>query len=156
MKRHLFLILAVFVVLAADSPKPDPREDAAAKELAKLQGKWKLVAEDSDGTVTETNQGAVIGFDKEFLIGYDGDGGVATKDTVKLNPTESPKEIDQTCVINVLFPSEKGRITPGIYELKDDKLKMAFPYAPNRERPKEFTTKKRSNFVVFTYKRTKS
>jgi uncharacterized protein (TIGR03067 family) len=153
MKRYLFFLLVFCALLAADNPKGNPGEDAAAKEITKLQGKWKLVEEDNDGTVMETKQGQVIAFEKEILIGYDGEGGVVTKDSLKLDPTKSPKEIDETIVSSVFLPRWKGWITKGIYELKDDELKMAFPYAPSRERPKAFATKKGSKFGVYTYKR---
>jgi uncharacterized protein (TIGR03067 family) len=142
--------------MAAGGPSAEPGEkDAAAKDLAKLQGKWKLVEEGLNGTVTKSADGHVIGFEKEFMIGYDADGGVATKDSIKLDPSKSPKAIDTTCVFNVLYPNNKGNTFQGIYQLEGDELKFAFPILPSRERPKEFTTKKGSPFVVFTYKRVK-
>src|SRR5262249_59259171 len=98
MPRHLYLILVVWPLLAAGGPCAEPGEKDAAKDLARLQGKWKLVKEDLNGTVTRSDDGHVIGFEKEIEIGYDADGGVATKDSIKLDPSRSPKAIDTTCV----------------------------------------------------------
>jgi uncharacterized protein (TIGR03067 family) len=136
------------------SAEPE-KEDAAAKDLARLQGKWRVVAEDYDGKVATYNIGHVIGFDKDIMIGYDADGGIATKDSIKLDPARSPKTIDTTSIFNVLFPNTKGNTLKGIYQLEGDELKLAFPFAPFRERPKEFATKKGSTFGVFIYKRVK-
>jgi len=152
MTRHLCLTLLVSLTMAADGPDAAPGEDAAAKDLAKLQGKWKLVETDSDGTVTKSDgDGHVIGIEKELMIGYDAEGGVAAKDSIKLDPAKSPKAMDLTCVFNVLFPGQKGKT----YQVDKDELKLVFPYAPFRQRPKEFTTKEGSHFGVFTYKRVK-
>ena len=156
MSRHLHLILVVWLLVAAGGPSAEPgKEDAAAKDLAKLQGKWMLVAEDFDGKVTRYGMGAVIGFDKEVEIEYDGDGGVAVKSSVKLDPAQSPKAIDLTITFIPIFPRQKGKTLRGIYQLAGDELKMAFPYAPYRERPKEFKTEKGAHFTVVTYKRVK-
>jgi uncharacterized protein (TIGR03067 family) len=122
-----------------------------------LQGKWKLVAEDLNGTVTRSDDGHVIGFDKEIETDYDAEGGVAAKASIKLDPSKSPKAIDSTILFIAIFPGEKGKTLQGIYQLEGDELKLAFPNAPARERPREFTTKKElePRFVVFTYKRLK-
>ena len=55
-------------LLAAETPKPEPAKDEAAKDLDKLQGKWKLVAMDLDGKVTKSSEGHVITFEKEFML----------------------------------------------------------------------------------------
>src|SRR5262249_25574835 len=107
MPRHLYLILVVWLLMVGGGPSAEPGEkDAAANELAKLQGKWKLVAEDLDGQLRKFNDGHVIGFDKDININYDADGGVAAKATIKLDQSKSPKAIDLTVTFNVLFPNE--------------------------------------------------
>jgi uncharacterized protein (TIGR03067 family) len=158
MPRHLCLILVVWLLTVAGAPGAEPKEeDAAAKDLAKLQGKWKLVAEDLNGTVTKSDDGHVIAFEKDVNINYDADGGVAAKATVKLDPSKSPKAIDMTITLLPSLPNEKGKTLQGIYQVEGDELKLAFPNAPFRERPTQFTTKKEiePTFVVFTYKRMK-
>jgi uncharacterized protein (TIGR03067 family) len=155
MTRHLCLALIVLLLAAAGGPAAEPGEGDAAKDLARLQGKWKLVETDVYGTATRSDDGHVIGFEKELMIGYDADGKVATKDSVKLDPSGSPRAIDLTCVLNVLYPINKGNTLQAIYRLEGNELKMAFPVLPFRQRPKAFTTRKWSTFVVFTYKRVK-
>jgi uncharacterized protein (TIGR03067 family) len=156
MTRHLYLILVVWLLLAARGPGAEPgEEDAAAKDLAKLQGQWKLVEEDRDGTVTKYDNGHVITIEKQFNLWYDADGKLATKDSLKLDPSKSPKEMDETVVFNHLFPIAKGTTMRCIYQLEGDELKIARPSELFYGRPKEFTTKKGSHFLVATYKRVK-
>jgi uncharacterized protein (TIGR03067 family) len=143
--------------MAAGGRSAEPGEGDAAKDLAKLQGKWKLVEEDLNGKVTKYADGHVIGFEKDIEIDYDAEGGVAAKASVKLDPSKSPKAIDTTVTFNVLFPNDKGTTYQGVYQLEGDELKLALPVPPFRQRPKEFTTKKglEPRFVVLTYKRVK-
>jgi uncharacterized protein (TIGR03067 family) len=158
MPRRLFLALVVLPLLAAGGPGADPKEeDAAARDLAKLQGKWKLVEFDLNGEVTKCAEGHVIGFEKDVEIDYDGDGGVAGKSSVKLDPSKSPRAIDLTITFLAIFPNEKGRTLHGIYQVEGDELKLAFTSAPFWGRPREFTTRKQlvTTFEVDTYKRVK-
>jgi uncharacterized protein (TIGR03067 family) len=157
MPRYLCLVLVAGLLTAAGGPgaEPEKKEDAAAKDLAKLQGKWKCVAEDLNGTVRKFNDGHVIGYEKDIEISYDADGGVATKESIKLDPSKSPRQIDTTILLNVLFPNTEGQTLQGIYQLEGDELKLAYPIPPNRQRPAELKTKQGSPFVVATYKRVK-
>jgi uncharacterized protein (TIGR03067 family) len=158
MPRSLFLILVVWPLLAAGGPSAEPgEEDAAAKDLAQLQGKWKFVAEDRDGTVRKfrDGEGHVITIRGEFQFWHDADGKLATKESLKLDPSKSPKTIDMTIVFNRLYPNAKGLTARGIYQLEGDELKIATPAELFYGRPKEFTTKKGSHFIVSTYKRVK-
>jgi uncharacterized protein (TIGR03067 family) len=161
MPRHLCLILVVWLLMAAGAPGAEPeKEDAAAKGLAKLQGKWKLVAEDQDGTVRKIRDGDghVITFEKEFELWHDADGELALKHSLKLDPSKSPKEMDVTTVFNRLYPNDRNTIRC-IYQVEGDELKIAMPLDVFLQlfsgRPKEFTTKKGSLFIVATYKRVK-
>ncbi len=158
MIRALPLIVLVCLLWVASSGKAEPKEkDAAAKDLAKLQGKWKNVEIDSDGKVNKGfKNGLIIAFEKNERIDYDAEGGVESRVSIKLDPSKSPNEMDQTYVFERLFPDEKGKTYLGIYQLEGDELKIAMAIAPwNGERPKEFTTKERSHFAVATYKRVK-
>lgn len=159
MTRYLCLIVVVWL-LATGGPgvEPEKKEDAVAKEFAGIQGKWRCVEEHSNGTVIKSRdgQGHVIGFEKEIENAYDADGQVGGRESIKLNPSKSPKEIDTTCLFLLDYPEEKGKTYCGIYRLEGDELKIAIACAPwNRERPKEFTTQVGSHFTVFTYKRIK-
>lgn len=157
MPRHLCLILVVWLLMAAGGPSAQPGQgDAAAKDLARLQGKGKLVAEDRDGTVTKIRDGDghVITIEKEFQLWHDAEGKLALKHSLKLDPSKSPKQMDATAVFNRLFPDDRSTIR-GIYRVEGDELQIAVPAELFFGRPKEFTTKKGSLFIVATYKRVK-
>jgi uncharacterized protein (TIGR03067 family) len=156
MPRHLCLVLLVWPLLAAGAPSAAPGvKDAAARDLARLQGKWKFVEEDRDGTVTKFSNGHVLVIEKEYVLWYDADGKLATKESLKLGPSKSPKTLDMTIVVNRLYPTAKGLTLRGIYQLSGDELKIALPSDPFKRRPKELKTKKWSPFSVSTYKRVK-
>ena len=48
----------------------------------------------------------------------------------------------------------EDQTVPGIYELQGETLKLCFA-RPGQERPKEFTTKSGTGFLVCTYKKQK-
>src|SRR5262245_20575305 len=99
---------------------PSQPEDAAKKELAKLEGDWKLVAMEVAGkdvpaekltTATVTIHGRNYRLrtgNKQFDV------------EIKLDPGKTPKEIDMT----FLDGPNKERVGRGIYELDGDKLKI--------------------------------
>jgi uncharacterized protein (TIGR03067 family) len=65
-------------------------------------------------------------------------------------PDEKPKAIDL-----VDFEGKEGAAR-GIYELTDDTLKICSANPPkNKDRPKEFSSKKGSNQVLMEFKRIK-
>jgi uncharacterized protein (TIGR03067 family) len=159
MTRYLFLLIALWPPLAAGAPKAAPAGGEAARELARLQGKWRLAAEDHDGKVTKVatvRDGHIIAFEKDLLLEFTDEGKhLATKASLRLGPTRSPKTIDETIVYCPLIPSARGTTIRGIYQLEGDELKLALPCLPWGARPKAFTTRKGDRFMVVTYKRMK-
>src|SRR5262249_12999770 len=93
----------------AGGPSAEPGEGDAARDLAKLQGKWRLVEEDRDGTVTKIRDGDghVITIEKEFELWHDAEGTLALQHSLKLHPSRSPKEMDATTVINPPLPKRQ-------------------------------------------------
>ncbi len=158
MIRHLTLYVLLCQPPAAAEKAP-PARDAAARDLARLQGKWRLAAMDEDGKVTRVatvRDGHVIAFEKELHLEFTDEGKfLATKSSVRLDPTASPKAFEETILFNSLFPAVKGRKIRGSYQLEGDELKLAFPVFPWGARPKAFTTRKGDRFMVATYKRLK-
>jgi uncharacterized protein (TIGR03067 family) len=155
MKMQVCLGLTFWTLLGAAALNAAPDNDDPAKDLAKMQGKWQCVEGDNNGTVTKSTEGYIMIINKDVMITLDGDGKPNAKSSMKLDPSKSPKTMDLTCITNVLFPETKGTTSPAIYELEDDQLKIAFTYAPYRDRPGTFTTKKGSHFFVETLKRVK-
>src|SRR5260370_1003565 len=92
MKRHVLVVLAVGLLVAADKPK----EDAAKKDIAKFEGSWKFVSVDADGQKMPEEQfkGARLVLKGEqftMKYGYDDH-----KGTYKVDVAKKPKQLDIT------------------------------------------------------------
>jgi RNA polymerase sigma-70 factor (ECF subfamily) len=159
MFRSLILVAGLCPLVTADEPKAAPAKDPAAEELAKLQGKWQLVANEQGGKVTKVRtarDGYIMSIEKDVVSEFTDEGrDLCTKDSMRIDPTKTPKTMDRTITFCKLFPSAKGTKIEAIYELKEDELKIAVPIPPFGTRPKGFTTKNGDLVVVATYKRIK-
>jgi uncharacterized protein (TIGR03067 family) len=138
------MVLLAGPLLAAEAPK----EDAAKKDLEKMQGHWALISLEEKGkTATEARR-------QEWKLSLDGDqytftiGDVTAKGVYKLDPTKKPKELD----IVVKDGPDKGRTKPAIYEFDADNIKMAVADT-GTERPKDFSPNK--GYDVEAWKRSK-
>ena len=144
---HWQLLTAVLVVAA-----PAPAEDKK-KDEDKIQGTWAIVSAQSGG---EDKPGGTK--DVKFVIKGDlitiqepKREGKEEKAKFKLDATKKPKTID-------LIPSDRGgkeELMPGIYELKDDELKLCFVKGTKGERPTEFSSKAGTEQVLIVLKREK-
>jgi uncharacterized protein (TIGR03067 family) len=141
-------LVAAGLLAASEDKKPDdkkPDSEAAKKDLEKLQGTWTLVSGKSDGKELPKEIAAklklVVEKDK-FSIKNDDSEEPAT---VTLDPGQKPASID----------IKQGKEDPvkGIYELKDDELKLCWATA-GKERPKEFESNK-EGVILFVLKREK-
>src|SRR5689334_19726068 len=122
--------------------------DDAKQDTDKLKGTWTVVALEANG------QQAPKEFIERISFTFDGEklkitgaptaqGQDANREySVKLDPSKSPKAIDTTA----LNGPEKGKIDQGIYELKDDELRLCMPNNEAKERPKDFKGGQGSNF----------
>ena len=117
--RLLVLFAGLFIA-------PDGLENEDAK---KMQGSWIAVGLEHDGIVEDaTTKRAAYHFlaDKfVFLIGDD-----EQRITFRLDPSKSPKQFTL---------GDKGKPTLGIYEFKDDKLRICLPTKGDGKSPTEFT-----------------
>ncbi len=144
MKRHALLVLVVGLLLAADDPK-----DEVKKEQDKFKGTWIVESAEHKGQASEEGKGDEVTFDGDQVT-IKRANGEERKGTIKIDPTKKPKTIDFT-------PSDgdnKDKIHPGIYELKDDTLKVCFSQ-PDNERPTAFSTKADSEEMLYVFKRKK-
>ena len=150
------VLVAGLLAAAAPALKGDDavKDEAAMKDIDKLQGTWKLVGQEHEGKVIEGTNEVLMVFDKD-TFSYKIGGEVGFTATFKLDPSKKPKAIDMTSTENKLIPESKGMTTQAIYDLDGDTFRLAEPWAGFTERPKEFTTKKGSRFTVGTYKRVK-
>jgi uncharacterized protein (TIGR03067 family) len=140
--------LMMLVVLVTGLLPGADAEKETKHELDKLQGSWILESVETKGVQLPKDKIAqnvlVIRGDK--IISMSGEKVIAEA-TLKIDPTKSPKWIDQT------FQNKEGKLVvrPGIYELTGDTLRLAF----DMERPKELKTTPESNLNITTYKRQK-
>jgi uncharacterized protein (TIGR03067 family) len=145
MKRAIFGVLAMVLFVAAD--------DAAKKDLDKMQGVWETIAMEVNGRDVFAD-GVRLKFTfKGNKISVDGDEEIK-KDyggfTVKLDPSKNPKAIDM--VVNM--GERKDTQIPGIYEFKGDDLRICSKLDAN-ERPMKFASPENENQVLMTLKRVK-
>ena len=114
-KWHVPMMLAVGLLLAADSP-----EGTITKEKEKLAGTWNVVSVEANGKRVPAE--AI----KDFQYIFTADsatrkkGGKAESGAgYKLDPSKSPKWMDMTGTTD-----GKARAIPGLYELDGDTLTL--------------------------------
>jgi uncharacterized protein (TIGR03067 family) len=146
MKRML-LVLAVGLLVAADDTKKD---EAVKKDKKLLEGKWTLVSSVIEGQKAEGDdaRGEIVFTDGKFEA-KDAEG-IVHKGSFEIDPTKSPKTLDS-------IPSEgdeAGQTHYGIYELKDDSLKLCIATGGG-ERPTDFMADGKNGRMLLVYKRAK-
>jgi len=125
--------------------------DPARTDLDRLQGTWVLVSMETEGhdVAAEDFKDWTVVYEQNRVTLRAGER-VRRRGVVTLDPGRKPKAIntwDQDGPYD-------DQTVPGIYELKGDTLELCFA-RPGRERPKEFTTKSGTAFLVCVYKRQK-
>ena len=130
-----------------------PGEDAVKKELAKLQGTWRVVQVEENGhkvpadKLREAKVTVTVKGNKHTLkYGEKSQGTV----TVTIDPTTRPNRYD----MSIPEGPNKGRVLQGIYELKGDTWKYCQDKS-GKGRPTEFSGEAGSNWVLVIMKREK-
>ena len=126
--------------------------DPAQADLDKLQGTWAMVAMEREGqeVAAEDFKNDRSIYEQNRVTLRDGDH-VRRRGIITLDPARKPKAIntwDQDGPYD-------DQTVPGIYELQGDTLKLCFA-RPGEERPKEFTTKSGTGFLLCVYKKQKN
>jgi uncharacterized protein (TIGR03067 family) len=145
MKTHGWLIGLVIVALGA---APVPSEDAAKKDLAQMQGTWKVVQAVRHGEelaaekreplrlVVKDNQITMRGGDRD------------EEATFTLDAGKKPRQFD-------LIPKgDDAKKILGIYEINKDTMRMAWSMS-GEERPSKFETTKESGVFLLVLERAK-
>lgn len=148
MKLHTLLGLAVGLLIAADA-----KDDAAKKDLDKLQGTWILVSAERDGKKLpqEEVKKTKITFKDDTFVFPDASGiGTSQRGIIKVDPSKTPKWMDSKATND----AAKGELSLGIYEIEGDDYKVCFA-PPGKERPKEFSSKPGSGHIFQVWKREK-
>jgi uncharacterized protein (TIGR03067 family) len=138
-------LLTTVLIVAAPAPADDKKKDEE-----KIQGNWTVVSLVHGGTGAPDEEVKKFKFTiKDDTITIN-DGKKDEKATFKLDATKKPKTIDITP-----DPKDKGEMVPGIYELKDDELKICFTKGGKGGRPSEFVSKAGSDYSLVILKREK-
>lgn len=145
----LVTLAAAVICVAFQGSSPGAQDDAVKKELAKLQGEWKMVSGVADGysvpdEMLSSGKRVCKGDELTVTIG----GEVIMKAKITVDPSKSPKTIDY----QVIEGPTKGKKHLGIYALDGDTLKSCFA-APGDERPKEFGSKEGDKLTFSVWKR---
>jgi uncharacterized protein (TIGR03067 family) len=148
MKPHAMLILVAGLLLAA-APRDDQSKDSK-EEILKLQGTWKFISWETEGqdAPREAVEASVLIFDGEKYLQKIGDD-IVERGTQKLDPTQSPKTVDY----QITEGEEQGKTQLGIYKLEGDRLTICVARPGDKQRPKEFATKKGSGTTLVVLKR---
>jgi uncharacterized protein (TIGR03067 family) len=131
MFTRFVLVTAVAALLAS----ANVQQDAAQKELDKLQGVWAIVSEETNGVKLsddklQSHKVTIKG--NQWIQGNDKGSQVVT---FKLDPAKNPKSID----FSYIGPKGKDNKWVGIYKIEDDTLTVCRAKG-NLDRPKEFKT----------------
>ena len=123
--------------------------DLAEKDLAKLQGTWRIESSVWNGVrEPDIARSVTILFQGNKFIVIDKDGN-RLEETIQLMPEQNPKAID--C-------SRKGdsAASPGIYSLEGDVFTWCSAGGEKRVRPTLFASKSRSKHRLMILRREKS
>jgi uncharacterized protein (TIGR03067 family) len=144
--KTLAMAAVVFLVAAATA------DDAAKKDLDKLQGFWESVEAHHDGR----DIGADIKLKLKFKgdeVSIDGTEEIIkdySRFKIKLDPSTMPKSVD----LKVTAGDQKDTALEGIYELKGDELKICVKIGA-KERPAKFESPDGSSIAYLVLKRVK-
>jgi len=143
------LVAAFLLAAAARAQQPAPLSPEVRKELAALQGTWRLESYEGakKNRVNLKTRELFIGADlffqrergKDLQIGQ-----------VRLMPAKSPRRMD----VIVHKGLHAGNTMLGIYELKGDTLKVCFD-PDGDSRPNKFGASDETNQFIAVYKRVK-
>jgi uncharacterized protein (TIGR03067 family) len=145
-EETLMSLISVIIMAISQVGSEPPRTDLDA-----LQGTWTMVAMETEGhdVDTEDFKDRTASYEGNRLTLREGDR-IRRRGIITLNPDQKPRAVNTW---DLDGPYEDQTV-PGIYVLQGDTLKLCFA-RPGQERPKEFTTKSGTGFLVCTYKKLK-
>jgi uncharacterized protein (TIGR03067 family) len=152
MRFHAVVILGLPCLFAAlTTGTAGAQDDAAKKELTKLEGTWATVSIEAAGQEV-TDEDKI----KMRKLTTKGDkytlkvGDETVQGTIEINPGKKPTTID----VKPNSGTNKGKTLLGIYELDGDSLRICLA-PPGKDRPTTFTTAAENGHQLVIYKREK-
>jgi len=145
-------MLACCAVLAAPFlAGADAADDAVKKDLERFAGTWRAVSAVLDGKELSKDEAGKITLTVHGeKYTYRGASGEAVEGTHKLDPAKKPRELDAVRSKG----KGKGETIRAIYELTEDTYKVCLA-APDKPRPREFSSKPGSGHRLLVFKRVK-
>ena len=146
----LFLAgLLLVPVSMSGAPVPKAKEESIKADLAKLQGRWRIVSYQKDGEERSAESLELMGEltfkDRDYFWG---DKETPSGSIHDIDPTEKPKRVEYKKAGDT-EPSEYG-----IYLIEGDVFMDCFAKT-EKDRPKGFTSKPGSGHTLIVYKRVK-
>jgi uncharacterized protein (TIGR03067 family) len=151
MRRVLASLALLALVLA---PAVGDDADAGKKELASLEGEWRLVSEEREGAATRYDEGPsiLIKGGRWYLSG-----GKREMAKITIDASTSPRAIDLKMAMDVA-EANKGETLEGIFQVDGDDLTFCAARvrgATVKLRPTEFETRSDARLFLCKFKRVK-
>ena len=130
-------VVAIVSLAAGVNSRGGDKAENGNEVLKKIQGAWKFVSQEMDGKTLpkeEVEKRRITFTGDKWTVRRDGK--VVQAGTHKFDPTKKPPQVDAA----VTEGEDKDSTMLGIYELKEDTLKVCFD-VKGKERPKDFTSK---------------
>jgi uncharacterized protein (TIGR03067 family) len=139
----------VLLTLIALSSAAPTQEDAIKKDLAELQGTWKISALEINGNqvaVENLASAQVVIKDNQYQVAI---GKEKYTVTITLDPSKNPKELD------MMFNdgADKDRVARAIYKLDKDSFTLVRNLQVEQRRPSEFGSWPDTNVFMVTWKK---
>jgi uncharacterized protein (TIGR03067 family) len=144
---HALVCLLLYPAVAVDPPKPAD----APKDLAKLEGVWKMTARETRGAALQVARAGAADLYTFVLVGdryaFHTHGGTLTLDPAK-----------HTVDFTITEGRYKGSTLLGRYDLTGDTLRLAVASSPAQggERPAELKTGPETFHFLYTFERDKA
>jgi uncharacterized protein (TIGR03067 family) len=143
--KRVSAVVGVFFLMFSTTLAQD---DAAKKDLDRLQGVWQVVSMEIDGKVAPADEFKGLNLTFKGNKASQLINGKNEEASIKLDPSKKPKAIDMTPLIG----PDKGMTIVGIYSIEGDNLRICIAKA-GVDRPSEFKGGK--GVVFFVLKRHK-
>ena len=145
------LVVAISAVARPQAPAADDaKHEAIRKDHLAIEGTWKAVSIEINGTAIPAGDVAKIrienGRDGEWTVLVDG--AEVAEGTSTIDPTVTPKTID----FKITRGNDAGRETYGIYELTDTTRRLCIAEA-GRPRPADFSCPAGSGRTLAVFER---
>jgi len=129
------------------------QDDTFKTALAKLDGSWQVVGHETNGKPASEEHWRKVQFVfKGNQLTFKGDDILerkVAKITLVIDPATTPRVID----LKIVAGEFKGTTLEGVYEIKNDRLKICFRNDETKNRPTNFSTKDDSNLVLVVLER---